>query len=767
MRIRFHGIAKAYTSFRTAVVLLMVYVLLLAAATIIEAVYGTPVALEVVYHSPLFFLLQLLMVAHFIAYAYTHHYMERRRVGLVLTHIAFVVILLGAGITHLMGREGVMHIREGETSDVMTVHEKGASHTVHLPFRIRLDDFRLVRYPGSDAPSAYESRVTVFRGNESRPALIYMNNVLDIGGYRLFQTSFDGDERGTLLTVNHDPWGRTLTYTGYALLAVGLLFSLLGRQTRVRTLYRKLSRLQGAGALLLALPLWGCGSAPSWDEVQPYVPPAAHAEKFGKLPVQSPGGRTVAVSSYASELLRKMHGAETPAGLSPEQVLLSMFLVPDVWADVPLVRVDDKDLAGRYGLGVPYCTPAEVWDTAGEYKLRQDLEALYGRSAGRRDAKDKALLRLNERANLAGMLLGRNAFRLFPLPDDPGHRWFSPGDDLSAFTGKDSMFVSRIFDWYLEEVALAMQSGNWDKADEVLGMISTYQKAKSGLQLDGWEKRAEAEIRYNRLQVFRHCKTGYLVLGAGVFALALFSLLGGGRHRGWNALLSVPILGLFLFQTYGMGLRWYISGHAPLSNGYETMVYVAWATVAAGLWFARRSRLVFGLAVWFAGIVLWVSELSRMDPDITPLVPVLKSPWLMIHVAVIVASYGFFGLSHLVGLTNLFLLSFHRAKHGTKIEELSILNEISMWMGLILMVAGTFLGAVWAGQSWGRYWGWDPKETWALITIVVYALVTHLHLLRPRKYLWLLNVLSVLAFLSVLMTFFGVNWLLSGLHSYS
>lgn len=215
-----------------------------------------------------------------------------------------------------------------------------------------------------------------------------------------------------------------------------------------------------------------------------------------------------------------------------------------------------------------------------------------------------------------------------------------------------------------------------------------------------------------------------------------------------------------------MSLRWYISGHAPWSNSYETMVYVAWATVCAGLLFMRRSYLVFSLAIIFAGVLLFVSGLNWMDPHITPLVPVLKSPWLMIHVAVIVAAYGFFGLSCLIGLTNMSIMSVSVVKNFDTINELSILNEISMWIGLALMVAGTFLGAVWANESWGRYWGWDPKETWALITVVVYAIVTHIHLLKSRITVWLFNFLSVLSISTVLMTFFGVNYFLSGMHSY-
>ena len=324
--------------------------------------------------------------------------------------------------------------------------------------------------------------------------------------------------------------------------------------------------------------------------------------------------------------------------------------------------------------------------------------------------------------------------------------------------------------WYLSEVQAALQSNDWSKADEVLHMIHVYQE-KIGKELVIPDAKVNAEIKYNKLEIFRWCKIGYLVLGG---LLLCCSFLMSFRRKKFldvtSTLLSIGIALVFVWQMYGFGLRWYISGYAPWSNSYETMVYVAWATVLAGLIFSRN-RMAFALATIFGGIILFVSGLSWMDPQINPLVPVLKSPWLMFHVAVIVAAYGFFGISSLIGLTNLVLMLFLRKGDGqlmveNRIKELSIINEMALWIGLALMTAGTFLGAVWANVSWGRYWGWDPKETWALITMIVYAIVLHLHLVKRWINLWSFNFLSVVAFLSVLMTFFGVNYFLSGMHSY-
>ena len=315
-----------------------------------------------------------------------------------------------------------------------------------------------------------------------------------------------------------------------------------------------------------------------------------------------------------------------------------------------------------------------------------------------------------------------------------------------------------------------LKSGDWAKADEVVGMIDTYQQAKNKT-LDISPKRMQAELKYNKMDVFRYCKIGYLVLGGLLLVLSFAMLF---RRTRWMKvavwLLGAGVLVVFHYHMFGMGMRWYIGGYAPWSNSYETMVYVGWATVLAGLLFVRRSTITFALATLFGGIILFVSGLNWMDPEINPLVPVLKSPWLMFHVAVIVAAYGFFGISCLIGLTNMVMMSVAGKKNKeilkARITELSIVGEMALWVGLALMTVGTFLGAVWANESWGRYWGWDPKETWALITMVVYAVVTHLHLVKRWNSLWLFNLASVIAFASVLMTFFGVNYFLSGMHSY-
>lgn len=770
---------RIFSSFVTTIVLLLLYGFGLAVATFIEKYHGTAAAKAMIYYSPLFFLLQFLLVANFLVIAVKYQYLKLRRWGLMLVHTSFIIILLGALTSFQFGEEGILHIREGESTDQIAVRQ-GDLTTFHtLPFTVELEKFTLTRYPGSSSPSSYESELLVHVDGQTRRERVFMNNVLDIKGYRFFQASYDPDEQGTVLSVNRDVAGRNITYTGYLLLVIGFIISLVGKNSRFMALSRRLKELRSvaqSATMILALLALSVSvdakkeTSPMLDAVQKYTVSPEHAAKFGALPIQSHSGRMMPINTFSSEILRKLHKADKIGKLNSDQFLLSLLAMPDMWMRVPFIALSNPELANYYDLTDGECAYLQVFDKNGDYKLQEKLEEAYNKMPAQRTRFDKDLLKLDEQINIFHQLINYQMLNLFPKEDDPNHKWYAAGDDLSAFTGKDSMFVSRIMGWYLAEVQDALQKGDWSKADEVIDMIGTYQQAKNKT-LDISAKRIEAELKYNKMDVFRQCKIGYLILGGLLLVLSFVVLF---KQQKWMKfgiwILGVGVLLVFTYHMYGMGMRWYIGGYAPWSNSYETMVYVAWATVLAGLLFVRRSTVTFALATLFGGIILFVSGLNWMDPEINPLVPVLKSPWLMFHVAVIVAAYGFFGISCLIGLTNLVLTSIAGKKNTAllkaRIKELTIVNEMALWVGLALMTVGTFLGAVWANESWGRYWGWDPKETWALITMVVYAVVTHLHLVKRWYSDWLFNLCSVVAFSSVLMTFFGVNYFLSGMHSY-
>ena len=767
-------IIRFLASYRATIVFLLIYALGLALASIIEKYLGTQAAKLLVYYSPLFFLLQSLLVVNFILILDKHEFIQKRRWALVIVHVAFIVILIGAFITHMFGKEGTVHIREGETVDQMLVHSNQGMSFEKLPFTLQLTDFKLIRYPGSESPSSYESNLRVQLDDKSFDAKVYMNHVLDMKGYRFFQASYDEDERGTVLSVNRDFVGRRVTYFGYFLLLIGFVMVFTTKNSRFRQLIRQLNEVRSALAkiipiiLLIAIPTFSSAQEKTIPEaVREAAIDPDHAAKFGALPVQS-NGRIEPVNTFSSEILRKIYKQERIGDFNADQFLLSFLAFPEIWTQTPIIAIPGEEISAKLQLPENYASYDQFFDRQRNYRLLTPLHRAYMKSPSERNAFDKDIMKLDERINIVDRLLHHSLLAIYPDPQDSRSRWIAPGDSLSTFSEVDSLFVKQSFTRYLADVRQASQNGNWNKPDASLQLIREYQIQNDKLSLIQPQK-LRAEIRYNELKIFDRCKIGYFLMGG---LLLIFSFIQMLKKRPLLASLSkvvkVAIIAIFLFHGYGIALRWYVSGYAPWSNSYETMVYVAAVTVLAGMIFGRKSNITLALSTIFGGIILFVSGLNWMDPQIGNLVPVLKSPWLMFHVAVIVAAYGFLGVGFLIGIVNLLLMTFIKRNRllAYRIKELTVINQITLMVGLALLTIGTFLGAVWANESWGRYWGWDPKETWALITIVIYTVVTHIHLVKKWDSDWLMNLLSVLAFSSVLMTFLGVNYFLSGMHSY-
>jgi cytochrome c-type biogenesis protein CcsB len=755
----------------TTIVLFIAYAVSLAAATFLEKYQGTEAARAMIYYAPWFFLLQFLAVVHLAGTVVRRGLWQKRKWAMLTLHGALALILCGALVSHTFGKEGTIRLREGDITDRMIVYTPQGEAYHLLPFRIELEDFILTRYLGSSSPSSFESRLLVHIDGEVRKERVYMNNVLDVSGYRLFQASFDRDERGTVLSVNRDAVGRNITYVGYFLLFGGLIAGFFAPGSRFRQLRRQLHSRQCLFAILLLTSLteaWGKETpppSPMWNAVLKHAPDATHAGRFGALPLQSTTGRMMPLNTFASEVLRKVHRADHIGNLTPDQFLLSLIAMPEMWARVPFIALPEGGyLQGVFHLSEPCCAYVELFDDEGNYKLQRPLEEAYAKSPAGRTRFDKDLIRLDERIHTLHQLFQRGLLRLFPLGNDATHTWYAAGDDLSDFPPADSAFITGIVTWYVEEVQAALRHGDWSKCDEVLDMITTYQQARSP-DLTRSAHRLRAELSYNRLNPFRDVRRAYLILGLCLLVVSTTALFRspGRVLKALTATLTLAAAVAFLYHLGGMALRGYIAGNAPWSNAYETMVFAAAATMGAGLCFCRRNTLLFALATLFAGTILFVSGLHWMDPQINPLVPVLKSPWLMFHVSVIMAAYGFFGLCTLASLSWLALSPFITPARNS---DLATVNEMSLHIGLALMTIGTFLGAIWANESWGRYWGWDPKETWALITIVTYAALLHLRLIPGFRHPRLFHLLTILAFTTVLMTYFGVNYYLSGMHSY-
>jgi cytochrome c-type biogenesis protein CcsB len=640
------------------------------------------------------------------------------------------------------------------------------SKPMKLPFSLTLNDFQLDKYPGSMSPSSFASEVTLNDPSVkiTKPYRIFMNNILTHKGYRFYQSSYDNDELGTVLSVNHDALGSGVTYVGYFLMFAFIILSFFAPGSRFKKLLRESRKsVVVAGLLLLMIVLPGFrASAQNF----PHPPDAAEAKAFGKIWVQGSEGRMKPVNTLSSEMLRKMFGKSSIGGMTPEQFWLSLLMQPDEWAQLKMFDVKEKEIANMFQISGGKGSYSDFF-RKDEYMMGDLVNEAMRKQPDQRNGFDKYVIKLDETLNVFYMGMTGQLLQIFPDPLDPKAKWSVPGQVPKGVTTQDSLMIVGAFGEYLTAVA----GGNLAQARIYREGIARFQKAY-GSSLIPSARKANLEVFYNKAIIFERLAIFYALVGLLFLIVQLWSLFKPARWQKSSAWIFGSLLFVaWIIHTVGLGLRWYLSGHAPMSNGYESMIFVAWGTLLAGFLVVRRSQLPLALTGVLAALSLLVAHMSWMNPEITPLVPVLKSVWLTIHVAVIMTSYSFLGLGALIGLLTMVLYVSKTKKNHLNlnghIKHLTRLNQIVLIVGLYLITIGCFLGAIWANQSWGRYWGWDPKETWCLITILVYSFVTHMHNMKDFDNDFALNLGSVLAFGSVLMTYFGVNYFLGGMHSYA
>lgn len=664
------------------------------------------------------------------------------------------------------------------------------SKTIEVPFYIHLRDFQLENYPGTMNPASFASEVTLIdpEVNLEEERRIFMNNVLDYGGYRFFQSSYDKDLQGTILSVNHDRPGTIMTYIGYFLLGLGFLINLLAPKGRFRTLISKLVKSLKADkigliALLISLSAFNGVAQSELAEVD-----ANHADKFSRLVVKSHNGRFVPIHTLADELVRKIHRGQEYKGQNPMQIFLGIHTNP-AWYQEPFVYVSGSELRKEFNLDGKYAALSDFLtfhEGQTFYLLAEQAEEARIKKPAHRNQYDKDVLKTDERLNIMFGLFNYSYLKMFPKPNDSLNFWYSPAE-FGEFSESDSTFADIMFRGYLQSVTEGYKTNNWQIANDMIGVINTYQIRNTPESVLPTTDVIELEIWYNEAGIFKRVMNIYLA--GGLFLLILFfmellmkdllkrllreKIIKVLRYvkKGLAITAVVAIVAAGVYQGYGLGVRWYLSGHAPWSDGYEAMVWIAFVAVLLGMFFLRLTELVLAICAFFAWLLLFVAHMNFMDPEITQLVPVLKSYWLMIHVAIITGSYAFLGIGSFISFLAMFgyslMFKSNYKKVRAKMEVLTKLSEIIITIGLFMLTIGTFLGGVWANESWGRYWGWDAKETWALASVLIYAVLLHVRFIPFMKSKFTFNLLAFWSFGSIIMTFFGVNFYLSGLHSYA
>lgn len=660
------------------------------------------------------------------------------------------------------------------------------------PFSIKLNDFQLEKYPGSESAASYASEITVIDPEETFDYRIYMNHILDYRGYKFFQSSYDlsGPTEETHLSVNHDALGSFVTYLGYSLLYIGMICILFAKNTRFDDLKKGLRKIRKKKAKLTAIAFLlfsGFGYAQHDDHnlnritdaqvdsiLQANMISLDHAKEFSRLVIQDVGGRMKPAHTFASEVVRKVAQTEDFKGMEPSQVLLSIIENPRLWFEVPIIYLEKGNTKIREELGLPldtkYARLSDFITPRGEYKIKEQVAEAQKKKIQNKFEKD--LIKIDRRIGLLYGAIGGGILKIYPIPGDENNTWVSQPETFNAkFNAQDSLFVRKSLPLYVQLLQTAKRTNDYSKANQILDGIKKYQK-QNGAAIYPSDSKIEAEIAYNEFNIFSRLFRYYSMVS---ILLITFVILQIFYSKKWinfvvKFLIGVVLL-LFLTHTLGLISRWYISGNAPWSNAYESIIYVAWATLLFGLYLGRKSALTISAASFVTAIILMIAMGNWLDPEIANLQPVLNSWWLLVHVSIIVASYGPLSLGMILGVVALFLIIFTNKKNKKKmdvnIKEITIVNEMAVTVGLVMLTIGNFLGGMWANESWGRYWGWDPKETWALISIMIYAFVLHMRLIPGLRGKYTYNLWSVIAYASIMMTYFGVNFYLSGLHSYA
>ncbi len=658
------------------------------------------------------------------------------------------------------------------------------SKIVKLPFSVKLLEFQLDRYPGSMSPMSYASEVEVIDKNKNLPFRIYMNHVLNYGGYRFFQSSYDQDELGTVLSVNKDP-GKWPTYLGYFLLGLGLFLNILNPKSRFRKLAHMIQRDTNKiksvlMAMFLAISFLHVGAlqADTLNYLKKFD--KTHADRFGTILVQSYDGRIMPLDSLDEEILNKIYRSTTYKGLTANQVILGMLATPKEWQSQKIIKVYDPKLKKIIGMDKndKYASFNQFFsrDVKGNgYKLTKYAEIASREKPSDRNKFDKDVIKVDERLNVSYMVYTGSMLRMIPKVNDPSHKWYGPEEAIKNFPASEVKDIKKLLASYFDGIGIGLKNGDWSSADTAVDNIKKYQEQYASSVVPSPSK-IKAEIAFNKARVFQRLIPVYLLSGLFLLILVFAKMIKPKLNitKITKFIFWVIVLA-FITHTVGLALRGYIDGHAPWSSGYESMIYISWTIILAGIFFSRQAIIALSLTSVLAGVTLFVAHLSWMDPKITTLVPVLHSYWLDIHVSIITASYGFLGLCALLGFFTLILFIMRKPNSEDKktqeidrsIIEATRINEMAMILGLSLLSIGNFLGGVWANESWGRYWGWDSKETWALVSILIFAAVVHFRFIPKLSNPFSFAVASTLAYSSIIMTYFGVNYYLSGMHSYA
>ena len=750
-------------------IIFILYILVLvcmAAATIVEKSQGTDYV-HAHYYGAWWFILIWAVLAALGAF-----YIIKRKVKCASTlalHLSFIIILLGALLTHVSAKRGMIHLRIGQPTDTyMAQDEEQGMKEEKLPFSLCLQKFEAKMHDGTNAVADYSSKFTVIDGDDKSEGEVSMNNIYSHRSYRLYQSSYDEDGKGSVLAINADPYGIPVTYTGYALLFISLVWMLFDPKGGYRKLLK--SPLLKKGALMIALILSMANiqtlhAESATGNLQNAVLPKETAEKFGELHILY-NDRICPVQTFALDFCKKIYGARSYQGLTAEQVLSGWVFYGNTWANEPFIKIKSGEM--KTAMNLPdYASLNTFFNREmGGYTIGQYVQEYYNgqqdkfhQQAADIDGKIQIIMELREGISLKVLpytfIKNVKATKDHSFIKAGTTTWFSPVDKLpQAVEHQHALYIRNVFSLLNGDV----KAGNTSRVNEFFVKMKKYQEVSSGNSLPT-ATQYKAERINNAFPFATILFMANLTLGFIALFYTIYRMTKKKEIKVLNIALPILLGVSFLALTFGLALRWIISGNVPMSNGYESMLTVAWFVMLISILMQLRIRIVMVFGFLISGFFLLVSHINQMDPAIGQMMPVLNSPLLSIHVSIIMMSYALLSLTFICGIMGICLRS-----HG---EELQALSRIFLYPALTTMGFGIFIGAIWANVSWGNYWSWDSKETWALITFMIYAVVVHTQSLPVFRKPLVYHIYITLAFLSIAMTYFGVNYFLTGMHSYA
>lgn len=743
---------------RTAFSLLGILLLILTIATILEKIYGTDFVNEYIYSSVPFVILW--GVTAITSLLYIIKSKLHRQPVIFLLHLSLLFILAGAFTTWKYGEQGTMRVRQGEQQTSFT-DSKGISH--QLPFSITLNQFEIIYYKGTLAPMDFISHISVADKDCHRQiqGKVSMNHIFSYQHYRFYQSGYSEDNEGSVFSVSHDPYGIGITYAGYTLLLLSTVFFFFSPQSRFRQLLKSPLLHRSLTVILLLFAFSLNSNFLKANSTSPKVLPREVAEHFGDLYILY-NNRICPLQTFARDFTVKLYGSSSYKGLTPEEVLTGWLFYYDSWKNEPIIRIKSNEARKLLEIEGNYARLKDYISTINEYKLEKMMNHI---RSGEQVTDKRGIEEADEKFNIINLVCTGAMMKIFPCRNIAGKtlEWYSQSDQLPQDMDNDKWVFIRKSMSYVNEMIVMKK---YNDACLLLEKIKKYQQKECDGLLPA-DNKFKAEKIYNQFDYSKSVAMACICIGLICFIYYCHCMASQKRtSRKAIIILNILLWIVFTYLSAAICLRGYVSNHLPLSNGFETMQFMAWCTLLLTFLLQRKFAMLLPFGFLLCGLTLMVSMLGESNPQITQLMPVLQSPLLSIHVVVIMIAYSLLAFIMLNGVTAVIL---HQSQKECKeqIERLQIISQIILYPAIFLLAIGIFIGAVWANVSWGRYWGWDPKEVWALITMLVYALALH-----PRSLPWFhrtmfFHVFCITAFITVLITYFGVNFLLGGMHSYA